>query len=143
MIDFQGRGLRHIGSELRGEFFYVVGEECGLVAGAGDGDIREARVEQIWVNAAIGVNEDAFGSESLGAVAGDGVPVVEMAMLAGVELDLAIVGEVGGETAIGMDGLDGGQLAIGNPKRFVGRGELDAVTCGELAFDLLVDANAG
>jgi hypothetical protein len=49
LIDFQGGGLRHIGSELRGEFCHVVGKECGLVASAGDGDIREARVEQIWV----------------------------------------------------------------------------------------------
>ena len=55
------------------------------------------------MDAGIGVNEDAFGGEALGAVTGDGVPVVEMTMLAGVELDLPVVVEAGGETAIGMD----------------------------------------
>jgi len=113
------------------------------MAGAGDGDVAEARVEEVRVNAGIGMNEDVFGGNALGAVTGDGIPVVEMTMLAGVEVDLPIIDEVGGETAIGIDGLDGGQLAIGNPERFVGRGELDAVAHGELAFDLLVDANAG
>ena len=38
------------------------------MAGAGDGDVGEAGVEQVRVDAGIGVNEDAFGSEALGAV---------------------------------------------------------------------------
>ena len=65
------------------------------MAGAGDGDVPEAGVEQIRVDAGIGVNEDALGREALGAVTGDGVAVVEMTMLAGVELDLAVVVEAG------------------------------------------------
>ena len=63
------------------------------MAGAGDGDVGEAGVEQIWVNAGIGVNEYAFGSETLGAMTGNGVAVVEMAMLADVELDLSVAVE--------------------------------------------------
>ena len=55
----------------------------GLVAGAGDGDVAEAGVEQVRVDAGVGVNENAFGGEALGAVAGDGIAVVEMTMLAG------------------------------------------------------------
>ena len=35
------------------------------------------------------------------------------------------------------------EVAIGNAERFVGRGELDAVAYGKLAFDLSVDADAG
>jgi hypothetical protein len=38
------------------------------VAGAGDGDVAEAGVEQVRVDAGIGMDEDAFGSEALGAV---------------------------------------------------------------------------
>jgi hypothetical protein len=41
------------------------------------------------VDAGIGMNEDALGCETLGAVTGDGVAVVEVRMLSGVELDLA------------------------------------------------------
>ena len=95
------------------------------------------------MDAGIGMNEDAFGGEALGAVTGDGVPVVEMTMLTGVELDLPVVVEAGGEAAIGMDRLDDGEVAIGNAERFVGGGELDAVAYGELAVDFAVDANTG
>ncbi len=62
----------------------------------------------------IGVNEDTFGGEALRAVTGDGVAVVEMTMLAGVELDLAVVVVAGGKAAVGMDCLDDGEVAIGN-----------------------------
>ena len=113
------------------------------MAGAGDGDVAEAGVEQVGVDAGIGVNKDAFGGEALGAVTGDGVAVVEMPMLTGVELDLPVVVEAGGEATIGMDRLDDSQVAIGNAERFVGRGELDAVAYGELAVDFAVDADAG
>ena len=47
VIDFQGRGLRDIGFELRAELCNVVGKERGLAAGAGDGDISETGVEQV------------------------------------------------------------------------------------------------
>jgi hypothetical protein len=70
-------------TELRGEFRHVVGEERRLVAGARDGDVGEAGVEQVRVDAGIGVNEDAFGGKALGAVTGNGVAVVEMTMLVG------------------------------------------------------------
>ena len=66
------------------------------MAGAGDGDITETGVEQVRVDAGVGVNEDPFGGEALGAVTGDGIAVVEMAMLVGVEFDLAVVVEADG-----------------------------------------------
>ena len=90
------------------EFCQVVSEDRGLVAGAGDGDIAEAGIEQVRVDTGIGVNEDAFGGEPLGAMTGDGIAVVEMAMLAGVEFDLAVVVEAEGQATIGVDRLDGG-----------------------------------
>ena len=91
----------------------------------------------------IGVDENTLGGEALGAVAGDGVAVVEMPMLAEVEFDLAVVVESGGETTIGVDLLDDGEVAIGNAERFVGRGELDAIAYGELVFDSSVNTDAG
>ena len=71
------------------------------MAGAGDGDVGEAGVEQVRVDRGVGVNEDAFGCEALGAVAGDGIAMVEMTMLVGVEFDLAVVVEACGPPAIG------------------------------------------
>ena len=101
MIDFQSGCLRDLGSQLGPEFCQVVSEERGLVASARDGDVGEAGVEQVRVDTCIGVNEDAFGGKALGAVTGDGVAVVEMTMLVGVEFDLAIVVEACGPPAIG------------------------------------------
>ena len=114
MIHFQGGGLRDIGFELWAELCNVVREERGLAAGAGDGDVGEAGVEQVWVDTGIGVNEDAFCGEPLGAVTGDGVAVVEMTVLVGAELDLAVVVEAGGEATIELDRLDGCHVAIRN-----------------------------
>jgi len=51
------------------------------VASARDGDVAEAGVEQVGVDTGIGVNENAFGGEPLGAMTGDGIAVVEMTML--------------------------------------------------------------
>ena len=82
------------------------------------------------MDAGIGMDEDALGGEALGAVTGDGVAVVEMTMLAGVEFDLAVVVEACRDPTIGMDRLDDREVAIGNAERFVGRGELDAVAYG-------------
>src|ERR1700733_2605484 len=142
LIDFQGGGFRDVGSEPRAELCQVVGENRGLVAGTRDGDVGEARVEQVWMNFGIGMDEDAFGGKALGAGAGDGVAVVEMTMLAGVEVNLAVVVEPCCEPTIAMDRLDGREVAIGNTKRFVRGGELHAVAYGELTVDLLVDADA-
>jgi hypothetical protein len=61
------------------------------MAGAGDGDVAEAGVEQVRMDAGIGVNEDAVGGEALGTVTGDGVAVVKMTMISGVKPDLAVV----------------------------------------------------
>jgi hypothetical protein len=47
------------------------------VAGAGDGDVSEAGVEQVRVNTGIGIDQDALGGEALGAVAGHGVAMIE------------------------------------------------------------------
>ena len=43
------------------------------MAGAGDGDVAEAGVEQVRMDAGVGIDEDTLGCESLGAVAGNGI----------------------------------------------------------------------
>ena len=99
---------------MRDEFRYVVGEDYGIVAGARDGNVGKSRVEQIWVNAGVGVNEDALGGKPLRAVAGDGIAVVEVRMLAGIEFNPAIIAQACGNAAIGMDGFDEAEVAIRN-----------------------------
>jgi hypothetical protein len=89
------------------------------------------------------VNENAFGGEPLRAVTGDGIAVVEVTMPDGVEFDPAVVVEACRKLTVGMDGLDRREVAIGDAKRFVWGCELDPVAYGELAFDFLIDADAG
>ena len=91
----------------------------------------------------VSVNENALGGEPLRAVTGDGIAVVEMTVLDGVELDLAVVVEACRKPTVGMDGLDGREVAIGDAKRFVWGRELDAVAYRELTVDFLIDADAG
>ena len=95
------------------------------------------------MDSGVGMNENAFGSEPLRAVTGDGIAVVEMTMVDGVELELAVVVETRRKPTVGMDDLDGREVAIGDAKRFVWGCELNAVAYGELTFDFLIDADAG
>jgi len=142
VVDLQSRSFRDIGAELRAEFAQVVGKERGFMAGAGDGDVAEAGVEQVRVDAGIGVDQDTLGGEALRTVAGDGVAVIEMAVLCGVELDLAVIVETGRNATVRRDGLHGGKIAVGNAERLVGRSELDAVANAKFAVNLAVDADA-
>jgi hypothetical protein len=99
----------------------VIGIDLSVVAGARDGNVGEAGVEQVRVDAVIAVNEDPFGGQALRTVTGDGVAVVEMTMLVGFEFDPAIVVEADGQATIGVDRLREGDLAetdedAGDPK---------------------------
>src|ERR1700685_2417203 len=90
------RTLGNLATQPLAKIGSVIGIDLSVEACARDGNVGEAGVEQVWVNASIAVDEDAFGGEALRAMTGDGVAVVEMTMLADVELDLAIVVEAGG-----------------------------------------------
>jgi hypothetical protein len=61
LAEIETRGLADLSSKLRGQPVQVVGEEGGFVAGAGDGDAAELRVEQVRMKTRVGVDEDAFG----------------------------------------------------------------------------------
>jgi hypothetical protein len=52
------------------------------------------------VDAGVGVDQDALGGEALGAVTGNGVAVIKMAMLIGIELNLSVVVQASGNESI-------------------------------------------
>lgn len=76
LADFQGKRFRDFGAELRAELVPVISEDRRLVAGAGDGKVAKAGVEQIRVDSGIGVDQDALGGESLVTVAGNDLRVL-------------------------------------------------------------------
>ena len=58
------------------------------------------------MDAGVGVDQDALGGESLGAVTGDRVTMIEVAMFGGLELNLPFIVEFRGDLAIGeMDSI--------------------------------------
>jgi hypothetical protein len=76
---------------LRIELSHVVRKKGGLVACAGNRDVAEAGVEEVRVNAGVGIYQDALCGEALRAVAGDCISVVKVPMLLGVEFNPAVI----------------------------------------------------
>ena len=59
------RTLGNLATQPLAEFGSVIGLDLSVEACARDGNVGEARVEQVWVDAGIAVNEDSFGGEAL------------------------------------------------------------------------------
>ena len=142
LVDFKRHGFGGLGPELLGEPGHVIGKDPGLMAGTGDSDVAEAGTEQIGMDARVGVDQHALGGESLGTVAGDRVAVVKVAVLYSIEFELPIV-EKCDDVAVRLNGLDHGEIPVGDAKLFVRRSELDAVAGGEVVYHLSIDADAG
>ena len=84
------------------------------------------------MNAGIGVDQDTLCGEPLGAVAGDGIAMIKMAMFFRVEFNLTIVFEPARDAAIGFNLFDYRKIPISNAKRLVRRSELDAIAFGRI-----------
>jgi hypothetical protein len=106
------------------------------------GDVSKTGVKKIWVDAGAGIDDDAFRCKALGAVAGNSVAVVEMAMLSGIEFDLPVIVETGRDPAVRRYRFDGGKVAVGDAKRLVWSGELDSVADGKLPYDFSIQVDA-
>jgi len=143
LADSKRRGLGDIRAELRMELSHVVCKKGGLVAGAGNRDVSEAGVEEVRMNAGVGIYQDALCGKALRAVTGDCISVVKMAMLFCVEFDPAIVVKTSGNYSPRCDGLDDGKVAIRDTERLVRRGELDAVPRRKFLQYFPINANAG
>jgi len=146
LSNFECGSLGDVGTELRGEFGKVVGEDGRLVAGARDGNVAKPRIDEIRVNAGVSVHEHALGGKPLRTVTGDSIAMVKVAMLDWIEIDLAAGVEVGLDSSIaasiGRNGIDDGEIAVGDAERLVGRSELDSVASREFTVDLAIDADA-
>jgi len=96
------------------------------------------------VNAGVGINQNAFRCEPLGAVAGHGVPEIEMAMLFGIEVYFPAIVEAGRDAAVRRYRLSGGKFAVGDAKqRLVRGGALNAVADRKLPRHFPIYADAG
>jgi hypothetical protein len=105
LAHFQCCRLANLCVELPRQSAHVVSEDHRFVARAGYRDVTDAGVEQVRMNARVGVDEDAHGGESLGAVDGDCMAVIKVAVLGGVEFNLPVIVKLGGDTAIERNGV--------------------------------------
>lgn len=90
-----------------------------------------------------GVYQYPFCSETLSAVAGDCVAVIEMTLIGGAEVNLAIVVESSDNMAVRADGFDNGKIAIRDTNFSVGRCKLNVIANREVVRSLPVDADPG
>src|ERR1700733_4869258 len=93
------------------------------------------------MNVGIGVDKDPLGGKPLGAVAGDGVAVIEVAMLRGVELDLPVVIEPCSNSSAGRNGFDNGKVTVGDGEQFIRGRELNSVANREFMGNFTVDTD--
>src|SRR5581483_3512394 len=110
---------------------------------AGDGDIAETGVEQVWVNACVSIYQDALCGEALGTVTCDSVAVVKMTVLTGVEFYTSVVVKARGNLSIRSEGLYDSKVAIGDAQPLVGSSELNTVAQREVARDFSIDVHSG
>jgi hypothetical protein len=90
-VDLQRRSFGDIRAELRIELNHVIGIEGGLTAGSGNRYVSKAGIEEVRVDARVGIYQDALCSEALRAVAGDCIPVVKVRVLFGIKIDSAVI----------------------------------------------------
>ena len=106
--------LCQVAAKIAREFASVVGVDLRVVSSPRHRHICETVVNQQLTFSRIHVNQDAFGSLSLAAVARHRVTVIEMGMLADVERNRTARVYVDLDLAGNVDFFDGAKLAIGN-----------------------------
>jgi hypothetical protein len=140
---FDGGGLRDVRRQTLSEGRRVIGVNAGIVGSAGNGNVSEAIVDETVRGFGVDVSENAASGNPLGTVRGHSVAVIELAELLGVECDhpVRLTVHSQGHFAV-FEAAHRSQIAIGDAKVFVGRGELDAVSCGELPLYLQEDIHS-
>src|ERR1700678_4284842 len=86
-------------------------------------NISETRGDEVGMHRGIDMDQHAVGGKTLGAMAGDGVPVIEMPVVPIRERNGPAVVEMRGDCAVSGDVIDGGKIAVGILQAFVGSGK--------------------
>ena len=142
-LDFDGRGLRHFAAQPFGQSAGVVGVNLCIVPGARKSDIAEALVDQLFRVPPFrrNMNDHAVHRLALARVAGHGIAVVEVCVLAQVEAHAFASVEAELDGSIRADLVDVGQGSIWNALPFEGCGELNPVADGKLPFFPLINVH--
>ena len=110
---------------------------------AREGDVGEPTIHQSGIVAIRSeMNQDTVGRLALARIAGQGIAVIDMAVVSEIQSNRPPRIESHPEITAGIDTLDRGKLAVRNPLLFEGRGELDPLPLGEVSLLRSVDIDA-
>src|SRR5262245_42985051 len=105
--------MRHVSAESTRELGLVVGIDPGIVLPTRHRDVRQPLVDQLFARAlGVDMNQNASSSLPLAAVAGDRVPVVQMAALAWLERRRSTGVPLNVHARLPVDALDCAELAV-------------------------------
>ncbi len=136
-------GLAYLGCKPLAQRLGVVRINSRIFGRAGDGDMGKPGVNRVAAKIGIDISDDSACGESLGAVRSDGVAVVVLPELPGVEVDgtLLLAVHKDGE-AVGLHLRDGTHVPVRDAQFLVQGGELQAGPDGELAAGFPTDVHA-
>jgi hypothetical protein len=125
--EIDGGRFIHFVTEALAKRRSVVRIDLGILGRPRDGDVSKAPANEFGVDVGVHIHEDAFCGETLRAVRGHGVTVIEVPHLPGIERHGSVFTSIhaNGDDSIVADLLKGAE-----------------VTVGKLTFNLAVPADA-
>jgi hypothetical protein len=121
--------VRHIAAERLGKLLPVAGEDLRILRPARDSDISHAVVDEVPGSLlCVDVDEHAISGLALAGMTGDGIAMVQVRMLSGVDAHAPAAVQLQAHSAIVGDALDSPELAVGDLQVIRRRSELDTIS---------------
>jgi hypothetical protein len=114
LSDLERGRLDYIVRQFADEGRCVICIDMGIVRSSRHGHVCESFVDEVCVNVAIEIHHDTFSCQSLGAMTGDRVAVIEVPHLVGAEVNRFAVVHLYGELAVFVDALHRAKVAVSN-----------------------------
>src|SRR5580658_3046111 len=112
LVKIKGGGFAHIGAEALGKRRGIISVNVGVLGRAGDGDVGKAGVEEFGKRIGVHIDEDAVFGQTLGAVAGNGIAVIEVPHPGGVKIDSSSVIYFHGQAIVIADGYNPAAITV-------------------------------
>ena len=132
LVKIEGGGFAYIGAEALGKGGGIIGVNVGILGRTRNGDVGKAGVEEFGERIGVHIDEDAVFGQTLGAVAGNGIAVIEMLHPSGVKIEGSSVIHFHGQAIVIADGFDPAAITVVHVEILIIVRELDAITGREL-----------
>jgi hypothetical protein len=137
--DLDSGGFADVGAEAFGERCFIVRGDSRVFGRAREGHISETRVDEFGVSCGVHVDEDSIRGDSLRAVRRNGVAVVEVPHLGGVECQSTGLVAIHADSHAGaVDAFHRAHIAVLDVHVGLADGELEAVAFGKVSGDFSI-----